>query len=61
VIVGRVKVHHQLYPVDVDAARRDIRRNEDPRMAGSERVQGTLTLALVAVAMDGRGADAGAL
>ena len=58
VVVGRVEVDDELDAVHVNAARRDVGRDQDPRMAGRERVQRPLPLALVAVTVDGRGADA---
>ena len=48
VVVRRVEVHDQLDVVDVDAARSDVGRDQDPRMPGREGVEGALPLALVA-------------
>src|SRR5580704_14814990 len=59
VVVRRVELDHQVDVVHVDAPGRDVGGDQDAGMPGGERVQGPLPLALVAVAVDGRGVDAG--
>jgi hypothetical protein len=59
VVVRRIVVDHQVDVVHVDAARGDVGGDQDARLPGGEPVQGPLALVLVAVAVDGRGADAG--
>jgi hypothetical protein len=55
-VVGwRVEMDDEGHIVDVDAACRDVRGDEDVESAGSEGSQGTLPLSLAAVAMNGRG------
>ena len=58
-MVGRrVDVHDEVEVVDVDAARRDVRRHERGDLAGLELVQGAVALRLGAAAVQGGGADA---
>jgi hypothetical protein len=52
VVGGRVEVDHQVDVVDVDAARRDVGRDEHPRRAGGEAVERALTRVLRQVAVD---------
>jgi hypothetical protein len=54
VIAGRIEVDHELDAADVDAARGDVGRDQDPRMASGERVERALALILVPVAVDRR-------
>ena len=59
VVVRRVELNDQVDVVHMDAAGRDVGGDQDTRVPGGERVQGPLPLVLVAVAVDGRGVDAG--
>ena len=59
VVVRRVELHDQVDVVHVDAAGRDVGGDQNAGMPGGERVQRTLPLVLVAVAVDGRGLDPG--
>jgi hypothetical protein len=52
VVVGRVELHDQVDVIDVDAASGDVGGDEHPGVPGRERVERTLPLALVAVAVD---------
>ena len=62
VILGvgrRIVLYDQVDVIDVDAAGGYIGSDQDARVPGSERVKGPLTLTLVAVTVDGAGADPG--
>src|SRR5580693_2307544 len=52
VIIGRVEVDYELDAVHVDAPGRDVGGNKDPRVPGRKRVQRTLALVLVPIAVD---------
>src|SRR6202043_2653483 len=58
-VVRRVVLDDEVDVVDVDAARGDVGGDQDPRIPGGEPVQGPLALVLVAVPVDGGGADPG--
>jgi hypothetical protein len=58
-VVRRIVLDDQVDVVDVDAARGDVGGDQDPRIPGGECVQGPLALVLVAVPVDGGGADPG--
>ena len=54
----QIVVDHMRHAVDVDAARRDVGRNQHVDLAGLEFGKRALALALRLVAVDGRSADA---
>ena len=59
VVGGRVEVHDAGDAVDVDAAGGDVGGDEGVHSPRRERREGPLALGLAAVAVDGRGVDAG--
>jgi hypothetical protein len=58
-VVRRIVLHNEVDVIDVDAAGGDVGSDQDTRMPGGESVQGPLALVLVAVTVDGGGADPG--
>src|SRR5215210_665398 len=56
-LLGRVEVHDVRDVVDVEAARRDVRRHERPHLPCVEARQRTLALRLPLIAVDGCGVD----
>lgn len=59
--VRKIEVHHVRETVDVDAARGDVRRDEDATRAITEAVHRLVACVLRFVAVDGRRRDAGLL
>ena len=60
-LVREVEIDDVRDAVDVDAARGDVSRDQDPDFAVLESLQGTLTLALGAIGVDGGATDTGAV
>ena len=60
-LVREVEIDDVRDAVDVDATRGDVSRDQDPDFAVLESLQGTLTLALGAIGVDGGATDTGAV
>ncbi len=58
-VVRRIKVHHQIDIVDMNAARGDVGGDEHPRMPRGERVERALPGVLLDVTVDRAGLDTG--
>ncbi len=57
-LVGGIRLHDEVDVVDVDAARGDIRRDENPHAPGCQALQVARALGLVEVAMQRDGGNA---
>ncbi len=60
-LVRKVEIDDVRDAVDVDTARGDVGRNQDPDFAVLESLQGTLTLALGAIGVDGSATNTSAV